>query len=377
MYKWSNNNRLFSCPIILVVAFSLLLLCCNNRSEKKIAAYDTTISCTANIPSRFGSVSNDSFAIQTGVGSTKGMVHLAGGDFIMGALDDEGRPDEYPAHKVNVDAFWIDATEVTNAQFKKFVDATQYITTAEKAPDWEELKKQLPEGTAKPADSLLVPASLVFTPPSHPVPLNDVAQWWAWVKGANWKHPQGSRSNINGKDNEPVVQVSWYDAAAYAKWAGKRLPTEAEWEFAAKGGKANNKYPWGNEDVEVGAAKANTWQGQFPNYNSGWDHYQRAAPVKSFPANAFGLYDMAGNVWEWCSDWFDEEYYRSQVNTISHNPTGPGKSYDPMEPTVPKKTIRGGSFLCNASYCKGYRVSSRMKTSPDTGMEHTGFRCVK
>lgn len=294
----------------------------------------------------------------------------------MGATDNEGRPDEYPQHPVKVDGFWMDASEVTNAQYQKFVDATGYVTTAEKKPDWEEIKKQLPPGTPKPADSLLVAASLVFTPPAHAVPLNDVSQWWSWTKGASWKHPQGDGSTIAGKGNYPVVHISWYDATAFCKWAGKRLPTEAEWEFAGRGGKVNEKYFWGNEDIEAGKPKANTWQGNFPDKNTKWDQYEKAAPVKSYQPNNYGLYDMAGNVWEWCADWYGDNYYKSLAGKSTVNPTGPLQSNDPMEPTVPKKVVRGGSFLCNASYCKGYRVTARMKTSPDTGLEHTGFRCV-
>jgi formylglycine-generating enzyme required for sulfatase activity len=270
----------------------------------------------------------------------------------------------------------MDATEVTNVQFKRFVKATGYITTAEKVPDWEEMKKQLPPGAAKPDDSLLVAASLVFVPTAHPVPLTDASQWWAWTKGANWQHPQGPGSSIEGKDNVPVVQVSWYDAMAYCKWSGKRLPTEAEWEWAARGGKQNEKYPWGNEDIETGRPRANTWQGNFPNHNLNRDGFAGLAPVSSFSPNGYGLYDMAGNVWEWCNDWYAAGYYETIRTALSVNPAGPLQSYDPMEPGVPKKVVRGGSFLCNASYCKGYRVSSRMKTSPDTGLEHTGFRCV-
>ena len=345
----------------------------NNKTEKKHS--DSAISCEGNLLSRLSS-STDTIKITSGKLSHEGMVFINGGEYMMGAGDNEGRPDEYPQHKVKVDGFWIDATEVTNAQFKKFTEATGYITTAEKIPDWEEMKKQLPPGTAKPGNDVLVAASLVFTIPGHPVSLTDPSQWWTWKKGASWKHPTGAGSNIDGKDNYPAVHVSWDDAMAYCKWSGKRLPTEAEWEFAARGGKQNEKYPWGNEDVETGIAKANTWQGNFPNQNNGWDKFERLAPVKSFAANGYGLYDMAGNVWEWSSDWYDAGYYETVKTEFCLNPTGSLKSYDPMEPAVPKKVVRGGSFLCNASYCKGYRVSSRMMTSPDTGLEHTGFRCV-
>ncbi len=364
--------------ILHTVFIASILFCgCNNFSQQNVSQNkDSAVSCESNLPARFTTTTTDTFSFATGKVSFDGMVFIEGGEFLMGAADNEGRPDEYPQHKVKLDGYWIDVSEVTNQQFKKFVDATGYVTTAEKIPDWNEMKKQLPPGTPKPDDSLFVAASLVFTPPSHAVPLNDVSQWWSWKKGANWKHPQGEGSNIIGKENYPVVHISWYDAMAYCKWAGKRLPTEAEWEFAARSGKASEKYFWGNEDVEVGKPKANTWQGSFPNKNTQWDKFDRAAPVKSFKANSYGLYDMAGNVWEWCADWYDENYFNSITEKISIHPTGPLQSHDPMEPTVPKKTVRGGSFLCNASYCKGYRVSARMKTSPDTGLEHTGFRCA-
>ena len=355
-----------------------------NQSSGKVAARtdslpkgDTIMSCTSNLPSRFAATATTDSIVANGKSSYAGMVKIPGGDFQMGAADKEGRPDEYPQHTVHVDGFYMDATEVTNAQFAEFVKATGYVTTAERTPDWEELKKQLPPGTPKPADSLLVAASLVFTPPAKPIALNDVSQWWLWVKGADWKHPEGPGSSIKGKEHYPVVQVSWDDAMAYAKWAGKRLPTEAEWEWAARAGLANQPYTWGNESVEKGQPKANIWQGHFPDRNTVADGFARVAPVRSFAANAYGLYDVAGNVWEWCSDWYRSDYYAQVGAKKLMNPAGPAASYDPDEPTVPKRVVRGGSFLCHASYCASYRVSARMKTSPDTGLEHTGFRCVK
>lgn len=356
----------------------LLAAACKNAKEEQAttAKADSLLSCEKNMPARLGGKKTDSIAITAGKVSHEGMVWMAGGEFLMGATDNEGRADEYPQHKVKLDGFWMDANEVTNADFKKFVKATGYVTTAEKAPDWEEMKKQLPPGTPKPDASELVAASLVFSQPGHPVPLTDASQWWSWVKGANWQHPQGPGSHIDGKDHYPVVHVSWDDAMAYCKWAGKRLPTEAEWEYAARGGIANAKYPWGNEDIEAGKPKANTWQGSFPNKNTDWDRFDQLAPVRSFSPNGYGLYDMAGNVWEWTNDWYRPDYYETLKNTAAMNPGGPSSSYDPMEPTIPKKVVRGGSFMCNASYCKGYRVTSRMKTSTDTGLEHTGFRCV-
>ncbi|HYV91685.1 MAG TPA: formylglycine-generating enzyme family protein [Chitinophagales bacterium] len=306
----------------------------------------------------------------------KGMVWIAGGDFIMGTDDDkQARTDEKPSHKVHVDGFYMDVHEVTNAEFTAFVKATGYITTAEKPLDWDELKKQLPEGTPRLPDSLLAPGSLVFTPPSRPISLDNVSQWWSWIRGADWKHPLGPGSSIAGKENYPVIQVSWDDAQAYCKWAGKRLPTEAEWEFAARGGMKDAEYPWGNDTSYY--KHANTWNGHFPDSNTLADGYDLMAPVKSYAPNGYGLYDMAGNVWEWCSDWYQSDYYQECAKQkISNNPQGPASSFDPDEPTVPKRVNRGGSFLCSDSYCSSYRITARMKNSPDTGLEHCGFRCV-
>jgi formylglycine-generating enzyme required for sulfatase activity len=305
------------------------------------------------------------------------MVLIAGGTFEMGGDNQQAAKDEYPKHKVTVDSFWMDETEVTNAQFRAFVKATGYETLAERKPDWDQLKQSLPPGTPPPPDSVLVPASLVFMVKSPTVNLNDYNQWWAWVPGANWQHPQGPGSDIKGKDNFPVVHISWIDAMAYCEWAGKRLPTESEWEFAARGGKSNNIYPWGNNHVNNGPPRSNSWEGVFPHLNELKDGYERTAPVKSYQPNEYGLYDMAGNVWEWCNDWYDYHYYGAISKMVVENPAGPEKSNDPEDPYTAKRVLRGGSFLCNDSYCSGYRVARRMKSSPDTGMEHTGFRCVK
>jgi formylglycine-generating enzyme required for sulfatase activity len=234
----------------------------------------------------------------------------------------------------------------------------------------------LPPGTEKPADSDLVAASLVFKSPKQAVELNDYSQWWAWKKGANWKHPHGPGSSVKGKDNYPVVHISWYDAVAYCKWAGKRLPTEAEWEWAARGGLQNKIYPWGDEPIDQGKVKANTWQGHFPDKNTLRDKFYGLAPVASFAANGYGLFDMAGNAWEWCADYYNNTYYSTIANGAK-NPRGPANSYDPDEPYAKKRVIRGGSFLCNDSYCSGYRVARRMKSTEDSGMEHVGFRCVQ
>ncbi|SFW59065.1 Formylglycine-generating enzyme, required for sulfatase activity, contains SUMF1/FGE domain [Sinomicrobium oceani] len=307
---------------------------------------------------------------------SKEMVRIEGGTFLMGARDNKGRADEYPVHKVKISSFYMDKTQVTNAQFQKFVEATGYITTAERDVSWDEIKQQLPLGTPKPADSLLLAAALVFKKTEVPVPLDNPSKWWDWKRGANWKHPQGPESSIEGKENYPVVQISWHDAKAYAKWAGKRLPTEAEWEYAARGGMEGNIYPWGNEEPYQGEPKANIWDGVFPYHNTEYDGYPALAPVKSFEPNGFGLYDMAGNVWEWCEDNYGEEYYYSVADRLSYNPKGPSESFSSYQPHKNLKVVRGGSFMCNASYCSGYRVSARMMSSPDTGLENTGFRCV-
>ncbi len=373
----NKNTSTFIFPFFCLLIV-LLNESCNSIDADKIAQQkkDSAHSCMQ-VPNRFGNAMDTAGIAYNNDTSHKGMVLIPGGTFEMGGDNDQASEDELPKHKITVAPFYMDATEVTNAQFQQFVEATGYVTTAEKKPDWVELKKTLPPGTPKPADSLLQAASLVFKFSSGPVDLNDYSQWWSWISGANWKHPEGPKSNLKGKENFPVVHVSWFDAMAYCKWAGKRLPTEAEWEFAARGGLTNNVYPWGNEHISKGKAKANSWEGNFPYYNSNKDGFLKSAPVKHFAANQYGLYDMAGNVWEWCSDWYNDQYYKELKDKTTANPSGPTKSYDPQEPYTPKRVLRGGSFLCNDSYCSGYRVARRMKSSPDTGLEHTGFRCVR
>lgn len=353
----------------------LALVGCD-QPNTTVTKKEDTVNCMK-VPSRVATTPAAKDLIYGGDRSTKGMVLIPGGTYAMGADNDQASEDEYPKHTVRVDSFLMDVTEVTNADFSAFVDATGYVTTAERKPDWEELKNSVPPGTPKPADSLLVAASLVFTPTDGPVDLNNYATWWRWQKGASWKHPEGPNSDIKGKGSYPVVHISWDDAQQYCKWAGKRLPTEAEWEWAARGHLNNNVYPWGNERVNAGAPKTNSWEGEFPYRNEQKDGYFKVAPVASFAPNGYGLYDMAGNVWEWCNDWYDANYYKTFGNGIADNPKGPGASLDPEEPYVAKRSLRGGSFLCNDSYCSGYRVARRMKSSPDTGLEHTGFRCVK
>jgi formylglycine-generating enzyme required for sulfatase activity len=307
-----------------------------------------------------------------------GMVYIPGGEFTMGTDDTSMWPAERPAHRVKVNPFWMDKTEVTNEEFAKFIAATGYLTTAETTPTMEEIMAQVPPGTPPPPAEALVPGALVFTPPDHPVELNDESQWWKWITGASWRHPEGPGSNISGKDKHPVVMVSWFDAQAYAKWAGKRLPTEAEWEFAARGGLDKKEFIWGDEFQPGGKYMANVWQGTFPNDNKVEDGFPRTAPVASFPPNGYGLYDMGGNVWEWCSDWFKIDLYSTlDKSKVQDNPQGPEKSYNPNHPFAKERAIRGGSFLCHYSYCSSYRPSARLGNTPDTGMSHVGFRLVK
>lgn len=311
----------------------------------------------------------------------EGMVWVPGGVFTMGGVGDEARRDEFPVHKVRVDGFWMDETEVTNGQFRKFVEATGFVTTAEKPPVWEELAKTLPPGTPKPDDSVLVAGSMLFKPTAGPVPLENPGLWWMWMPGADWRHPLGPRSSLGPEqDNFPVVHVSWDDAVAYCKWAGKRLPTEAEWERACRGGVEGQRFIWGDDAPSDTNIKANLWQGGFPYEKKPNDGYLLGAPVKSFPPNGYGLYDMIGNVWEWTADWYRADTYQMAADHgpdyVEDNPPGPSESLDPDEPHMPKRVNRGGSFLCNAQYCDSYRPSARMKTSPDTGQIHLGFRGV-
>ncbi|WP_419191576.1 formylglycine-generating enzyme family protein [Engelhardtia mirabilis] len=314
--------------------------------------------------------------------SPAGMVWVPPGRFNMGWDGPEARADERPGHPVQLDGFWIDSTEVTNAQFAQFVDATGYVTIAERAPDWEELKAQLPPGTPEPPPGVLVPGSLVFTPPSHAVYLDDVSQWWTWTPGASWRHPEGPGSSIEGRERYPVVHVAWDDAVSFAAWAGKRLPTEAEWERAARFGHDGQRFAWGDELEPGGRHLANIWQGKFPHHNEALDGFVGAAPVGSFPPSELGLFDMSGNVWEWTADRFDPGTYGRRVaetepGTCCSNPTGPARAADPRNPLTPDSRVqKGGSFLCHASYCSSYRPSAKMASSPDSGLSHLGFRCV-
>lgn len=306
------------------------------------------------------------------------MVLIRGGEFTMGTDDQKSFDNEGPAHTVRVHDFYMDVHEVTNREFEQFVKVTGYKTVAERELNWDELKKQLPPGTPKPNDAILQPGSMVFTPPTQAVPLDNLSNWWIWVIGANWQHPEGPGSNLTGREDHPVVQIAFEDAEAYAKWVGKRLPTEAEWEYASRGGIKKGRYTWGDEDPEKNVKLANIWQGHFPDVNTKEDGYERSAPVKSFAPNGYGLYDMAGNVWEWCSDWYNDDAYKMlDQNSITDNPTGPDKSYDSNEPYAIKRVTKGGSYLCHISYCESYRPTARRGTAYDSGMSHIGFRCVK
>ena len=309
----------------------------------------------------------------------EGMVWIPGGEFNQGAVENDkmALDHEKPAHPVAVDGFFMDVTEVTNKEFSKFTNETGYLTVAEREINWEEMKKQLPAGTPKPHDSILQPGSLVFKKPGKKVPnLYDFSQWWEWKIGANWKHPSGPDSNLEGKENYPVVHIAYDDAVAYAKWAGRRLPTEAEWEYAAKGGAKNDIFGWGDDETLI-KKNANTWTGIFPSENNLADGYERMAPIKSFPPNDYGLYEMTGNVWEYTSDWYNTNYYNeaAEVGT-QRNPKGASEPYNPHNPQVPEKVIKGGSFLCHVSYCASFRPSARMQNSLDSSHEHLGFRTV-
>ena len=296
------------------------------------------------------------------------MVWIPGGEFAMGS---EHFPDARPVHRVSVDGFWMDVTEVTNADWKRFVDATGYVTVAERVPRAEDYPGAKPEN--------LVAGSVVFAPPSGPVPLDNHLRWWSYVAGASWRHPEGPDSSIDGRMDHPVVQVAWEDVLAYAKWAGKRLPTEAEWEFAARGGLDGKDYTWGDDFRPGGKYMANTFQGHFPDKNTGEDGFLATAPVKAFKPNGYGLYGMAGNVWEWVTDWYRPDYYArlAEAGGVAHEPKGPPDSMDPSQPGVAKRVQKGGSFLCTDQYCARYMPGGRGKGEPDTGTNHTGFRCVR
>ncbi|MBR0692283.1 formylglycine-generating enzyme family protein [Bradyrhizobium lablabi] len=300
------------------------------------------------------------------------MVWISGGTFRMGS--DHHYAEEAPAHRATVDGFWIDRTPVTNTQFRKFVRETGHVTVAETPPDPAQYPGALPH--------MLYAGSLVFQPPKRVHSLRDWGQWWSFMKGADWRHPYGPRSNINVLGSHPVVHVAYADALAYAKWAGKDLPTEAEWEFAARGGLEAEEYAWGNALTPGGAHMANTWQGNFPIQNLCEDGFDRTSPVTAFPPNGYGVYDMIGNVWEWTSDWWSARHEADTTKSccIPENPRGGPEtaSYDPAQPNIkiPRKVLKGGSHLCAPNYCRRYRPAARHAEPVDTSTSHVGFRCV-
>lgn len=297
------------------------------------------------------------------------MVWIPGGEFWMGS-DHPMFNDSRPWHRVYLDGFWIDKTVVTNKQFARFVGDSGYKTIAERPPD--------PKDYPGAQTDKLVAGSMVFEPPKQSVLLDDHYQWWNYVPGANWRHPEGPDSDIRHRQDHPVVQIAYDDAVAYCSWEGGRLPTEAEFEYAARGGLDRKQYAWGDDFKPDGKFAANTFQGHFPDHNTAEDGYASTAPVGSFPANGYGLYDMAGNVWEWTSDWYRPDYYQTlaATETVARNPQGPVDSFDPAEPGIPKRVQRGGSFLCTDQYCARYAVGARGKGASDTGTNHVGFRCV-
>lgn len=375
----------------------LLSACTSSEDQDEQAPAPKELSCSLTDPlpgkqfldqkflSRIKRIETDSEQAN----STEGMVLIKGGCFDMGADDIPGfdqlaptaraQKDEYPKHSVEVSDFYMDEHEVTIAQYLEFVQATGYVTVAEQDIDWEELKKQLPPGTPRPDESQLKAGALVFHYVPKGTPRDDLGNWWAYVLGANWKNPDGTAPPIDGILNYPVTQVSWYDAMAYAKWAGKRLPTEAEFEYAMRGGHNNLMYPWGNASVNEKTLRGNFLQGNFPYDNQAADGFEGIAPVKQFAPNDFGLFDMAGNVWEWTADWYSPYYYEelAKQNKTASNPKGPEKCQEIYEPSATNKVVRGGSFLCNDSWCSGYRNARRMRLSPDSGMQHLGFRLVR
>jgi formylglycine-generating enzyme required for sulfatase activity len=301
----------------------------------------------------------------------KDMVWIEGGTFAMGSNDHY--PEERPVHQAAVNGFWIDRFQVTNAQFRRFVKETGYVTVAERVPLAEDYPGALPE--------MLVAGSVVFEQPGRHVDLGNHYNWWNWMPGADWRHPDGPETILHGRDRHPVLHVAWEDVEAYAVWAGKSLPTEAEWEFAARGGLEGKEFAWGDELVPKGRYMANFWQGDFPVENLALDRYERTAPVGSFPPNGYGLFDMIGNAWEWTTDWYADQHDvpPSCCSLVLRNPRGASResSIDPAEPaSIPRKVLKGGSFACAENYCRRYRPAARMHHPIDTGTNHISFRCV-
>jgi len=301
-----------------------------------------------------------------------GMVWIPGGVFAMGS--DKHYPEEAPVHRVEVDGFWMDARPVTNERFARFVEATNHVTFAEIPPRAEDYPGALPE--------MLYAGSLVFVKPSGRVDRRNIANWWQYMKGAEWRHPRGPESSLDGLDSHPVVHVTFGDAEAFAHWEGKELPTEAEWEFAARGGLEGAAYTWGEEFMPGGRFMANTWQGEFPWQNREEDGFEFTSPVGTFAPNGYGLYDVIGNTWEWTTDWYEPRHPAEQIKAccIPHNPRGGREmaSYDPAQPEIkiPRKVLKGGSHLCAPNYCRRYRPAARFPEPVDTSTSHVGMRCI-
>ena len=348
------------------------------RPVPTVRAPDTT---TERVPSPAAFAATVASAIAAPKPAPDGMAWIPGGEFSMGAADPrqaehgghDAMTDTRPIHRVAVRPFWMDTTEVTNEQFARFANVTGYVTVAERKPTREEFPTAPEEN--------LVAGSIVFTPVAQAVPLDDHYRWWSYVRGADWRQPLGPRSTIKGREKHPVVHVAYEDAEAYARWAGKRLPTEAEWEFAARGGLSGKLYPWGDELKPNGRWAANIYEGRFPvqGEERAEDGHAGLAPVAAFPPNAYGLYDVAGNAWEWVSDWYRPDYYAALAAqaAVAVDPRGPADSFDPAEPGQPKRVQRGGSFLCTEQYCTRYMLGTRGKGEVRTGSNHVGFRCAK
>ncbi|GEL11146.1 hypothetical protein FGL01_18850 [Flavobacterium glycines] len=372
-----KNKKIWSISVVVIFTIGLAYLF-SAASKKTVVEKSNEVVDSDGNPTYKPTIENKNNKPKY---APEGMVWIPGGEFSMGSKKESESlcsikgvtQDATPIHQVYVDGFWMDAKEVTNDQFQKFVDATAYVTVAEIKPTIEEFPNV-------PIESLFA-GSAVFTPTLTKVSLNNYLQWWRFVKGADWRHPEGPNSSIKNKGNYPVVQIAYEDALAYAKWAGKRLPTEAEWEFAARGGKTGELYSWGNTLTVDHKFQANIYQGDFPvdKGDTAEDGFAGIAPVAQFKSNAYGLYDMAGNVWEWVNDWYSSDYYRelSQEGGVARNPKGPDAPYDSKGGNEKKRVHRGGSFLCTSEYCSRYMVGTRGNGEVRSATNHLGFRCVK
>lgn len=379
MNESSKLMRVVAPALVFAASTIVVAASCSPTTAPEVAAGERTENDDATSSAEYApTIANTTPATTP---APAGMVWIPGGEFSMGSAESCDSlcsmpgltRDALPVHRVYVDGFWMDATEVTNEQFRAFVSATGYVTVAETRPTQEEFPTAPPEN--------LVAGSTVFAPTPVPVRLHDYMQWWSYVPGASWRHPLGPGSDLDGRDEFPVVQIAYEDATAYAQWAGKRLPTEAEWEFAARGGMTGKLYPWGDELKPGGKFQANIYEGKFPveGGDTGEDGFKGIAPVAQFPPNAYGLFDVAGNVWEWCSDWYRHDTYalRAASGGVVRNPRGPDTPLDPAEPLEKKRVHRGGSFLCTDQYCTRYIVGTRGKGEVRTASNHVGFRCVK